>query len=206
MDTKSSTRLIALLGAYLCIAGCVPAREHYQRVEVPGATYLQGLCGYFGAPDWTYYPFNGIFISVALSPDIQVGLHYPVGTTARFDSTTIEIKELSGTEAVDVVGDLRPAIHAAMGNAAPERFDASFDPQDPNGLHGYRRTSEGRGFVWESFRARDQGTPERSLNVPRKLVHGVLIIPAITVNGRTYGPQVLPILNRVYMGILPVNC
>ncbi len=202
-------RLFALrtLLAASCVfsSGCVPWHERYDRVELPNASYIKGLCGGYGPPNWTYYPFADIFISVTLSP-LQIGLHYPVGTAAHLDGDTIEIRGVRGAEAVDVIADLRLVIHGALGSATPGRFDGMSDPADPTRTPRYHRSSKGRGIIWESFLAFDKEKPDREAAVPDKLEHGVLVIPPMTINGHSYGAQQLPILHRAYTGIYPINC
>jgi hypothetical protein len=205
VNVSLSAWVTVLLGCCLC-TGCIPVHEHYDRVEVANASYLKGLCGGFGPPSWAYYPFNGISISVSLSPGLQIGLHYPVGTVARFDSDTIEIRGLQGDQPFNLTAYLRPAVHHVLGNAAPERFDAMLDPSDANRVSGYRRSAAGRGYVWANFLARDKDQPDRSISIPSNLVRAVIVIPAMTVNGNSYGPQELPVVRRTYTGIEPVNC
>lgn len=168
--------------------------ESYDRVEVANATYLKGLCGGSGPPNWTYYPFNGIYISVSLYGGVQIGLHYPVGATGHLDTDTIEIRGSRGGKPVNLIADLHPADHWAGGHVAPQSFNASIDPINPKSCCA----TTGNGFIWASYRA--------TIGIPEDLERGILVIPAITVDGRHYGPQELSIVHRAYTGIYPINC
>jgi hypothetical protein len=193
-----------LVTCYFC-SGCVPVSEHYQRAEAPEAVYLQGLCGGSGAPNWTYYPFHGIFISVSLSP-LQLGLHYQAGTTVEFDGDTVTISGLRQNEPIQLTVHLSPAPHAALGNGAPEEFDAMTDPMDPGGKSGYHRSSKGLGLIWANFMARDVNTPNRSVRVPIDMERAKIVIPAMTINGQRYESQELVIVRKKYSGVVPINC
>jgi hypothetical protein len=199
-------RFIAGLLACCVFSGCFPLVENYQRVEVADARYLQGLCGGSGPHDWTYYPFHGIFISVSLFPSMQLGLHYPVTSTATLESNVVIISGSRHNEPIKLAVQLRPALHAALGNSAPEEFDATADPMDPGGKHGYRRSSSGRGLVWANFITLDTNTTNRTVSLPADLERAVIVIPAMTINGQLYGPQELPITVKKYIGVTPVNC
>lgn len=196
--------LIALLACSLA-AGCVPLSEHYQRVEVADATYLQGLCGASGPPDWAYYPFHGIFISVSLAP-LQLGLHYPQGTTVTLDGDIATITGLRQNEPIKWSTLLTPAKHAALGNDAPEEFDAAIDPLDPSGKSAYHRSSKGLGFTWANFIGRDPHAPNRVQPTPKDLEGAKIVIPPIMINGQKYQSQQLPIIRKSYTGVMPVNC
>jgi len=186
-------------------SGCVPVSEHYQRAEAPDAVYLQGLCGGSGVPNWTYYPFHGIFVSVSLSP-LQLGLHYPAGTSVELDGDTVTISALRQSEPIQLTVHLSPAPHAALGNGAPEEFDAMTDPMDPGGKSGYHRSSKGRDLTWAYFVGRDINPPNRIVPLPVDLERAKIAIPAITINGQTYESQELSIVRKKYVGITPINC
>jgi hypothetical protein len=199
------TRAFATLVTCYLSSGCVPISEQYQRAEVPDAVYLQGLCGGSGAPNWTYYPFHGIFISVSLSP-LQLGLHYPPGTTVELDGDIVTFGGWRQNEPIQLAVHLSPAIHAALGNGAPEEFDAMTDPMNPGGKSGYHRSSKGLGLVWANFIARDANTPNRIVPIPVDLERAKIVIPAMTINGQRYESQELVIVRKKYSGLVPVNC
>jgi hypothetical protein len=205
------SRLGALTGPFVLLmacclfSGCVPVSEHYQRAEAPDAAYLQGLCGGSGAPNWAYYPFHGIFVSVSLSP-LQVGLHYPPETTVQFESDALTISGWRENRPVTISAQLSAAVHAALGNSAPEEFDAMLDPMAASGKSGYRRSSKGRGLTWANFIGRDINEPSRIVPVPMDLERAKIVIPAMKINGQMYEPQELPIVRKKYSGIIPVNC
>ena len=199
------TRVLIPVVACGLYSGCVPVNEQYQRVEVADAVYLQGLCGDSGPPNWAYYPFHGIFISVSLTP-LQLGLHYPAGTTVTLDGDTITIRGSRQHELIQLTGHLTPAIHTALGNAAPEDFDDMSDPLDPTGKSAYHRSSKNRGLVWANFIARDVHAPNRIFPMPKDLEHAKILIPSITINGQKFDPQELSIMRKKYTGITPINC
>jgi hypothetical protein len=207
--TLLSLRLSMFTGPFVVacysISGCVPVSQHYERAEAPDAVYLQGLCGGSGPPNWAYYPFHGIFVSVTLSP-LQVGLHYPPGTTVSLEGSALTITGWRENMFVTMPAQLSAAVHDVFGNTAPEQFDAMVDPLAVNGRSGYRRSSAGRGMIWANFIGRDPNAPSRSVTVPTDLERAKIVIPSMTVNGRAYPSQELSIVNRMYRGIIPVNC
>jgi hypothetical protein len=99
-------------------------------VVAPAAVYYRSMCGGFGPRDYAYYPYHGIYISVDLSP-LQLGLHYPAGTTVALNGHTVKIRGMRQTEPVEVVKHLVPGMHASLGNATPGEFCAMDDPMDP---------------------------------------------------------------------------
>jgi hypothetical protein len=177
----------------------------YQRPEAPDAVYLQGLCGGSGAPNWAYYPFHGIFISVSLRP-MSIGLHYPPGTTAQLDDNEVSLSGWRQNELVTLTIHLAPALHNSMGNSTPEELDAMADPMNPNAKPYTSRSSKGRGLIWANFLGVNVDTPNRVLTVPQDLDRAKIVIPAITINGQAYGPQELPVMHKQYVGVMPVNC
>jgi hypothetical protein len=195
----------AALFTLLIFSGCIPVSMHYQRVEEPQAAYLQGLCGGSGPPNWAYYPYHGIFNSVSLSP-VQVGLHYPHGTTVRFESDALAITGSRNNKPVAIAVKLTAAVHAALGNSAPEQFDGMMDPMDPTRKSGYHRSSKDGDQTWANFIGRDADNPDRTVLVPMDLEHVKIVIPAMTINGQTYQSQELSIERKTYTGIIPVNC
>jgi hypothetical protein len=122
------------------------------------------------------------------------------------DGDAVTISGWRQNEPIQLAVHLSPAIHAALGNGAPEEFDAMTDPMDPSGKFGYRRSSKGRGFIWANFIARDANTPNRIVPIPIDLERAKIVIPAMTINGQMYESQELPIVRKKYSGITPVNC
>jgi hypothetical protein len=171
-------------------------------VEAPDAVYLQGLCGGFGAPNYAYYPYHGIFVSVNLSP-LQLGLHYKTGTTVALHDDAVTISGWRENDPFQLVIHLSPAQHYALGNATPEKFCAMADPMNPG-----RKScpSDGRNMTWAYFLGRDINPPNRSVSVPTDLERAKIVIPAITIDGQTYESQELSIVRKKYVGITPVNC
>ena len=186
-------------------AGCVPVNQQYQRVEVADAKYLQGLCGGSGPPNWTYYPYHGIFISVSLSP-LQIGLHYPAGTTVSLDGDVLTISGAHQSGPIQLTALLTPAIHGALGNGVPEEFDGMSDPLDPGRKSGYHRSAKGSDSIWASFIGRDVQSPNHLFRVPTDLDGAKVTIPPITINGQKYGPEELLVIRKKYSGIVPINC
>jgi hypothetical protein len=197
----------ALAALLMCVSfsGCVPVGMQYQRAEAPGAVYLRGLCGGSGAPNWAYYPFHGIFISVSPRP-MSVGLHYPPGTTAQLDANEVTLSGWRQNELFTLTIHLAPADHRAMGNSTPEEFDAMVDPMNPNAKIYTSRSSKGRGLIWANFIGVNVDNPHHVVIVPEDLDRAKIVIPAITINGEVYGPQELPIVHKQYVGVIPVNC
>jgi hypothetical protein len=182
------------------LSGCAPSWEHYQRVEAPEAVYLRSECGGFGPRNYAYYPYHGIFISVSLSP-LQLGLHYPAGTTVALSGDTVTISGSRQNEPIEYAQHLRQASHGTLGNGTPGEFCAMTDPMDPEGRHGYRCPSSGHDLTWSYFVGRDKNS-----SVPTNLEHAKIIIPAVTINGQTYESQELSIVGKKFVGVVPINC
>jgi hypothetical protein len=202
---NSHSRAIAFFAACLVLSGCAPYWEHYQRVEAPEAIYLRSFCGGFGPPEYVYYPYHGIHISVSLSP-LQLGLHYPAGTTVTLNGDTVAISGTRQNEPIELVRHLSQASHGTLGNATPGNFCAMTDPMDPEGRHGYRCPSNGHDLTWSYFIGRDIDAPNQIVAAPTNLEHAKIRIPAVTINGHTYESQELSIVGKKFVGIVPINC
>jgi hypothetical protein len=202
---NSRSRPIAFFLACSLLSGCAPYWEQYQRVEAPEAVYLRSECGGFGARNYAYYPYHGIFISVSLSP-LQLGLHYPAGTTVALSGDTVTISGSRQNEPIEYLQHLRQASHGTLGDGTPGEFCAMTDPMDPEGEHGYRCPSSGRDLTWSYFVGRDKNSSNQILAVPTNLERAKVIIPAVTINGHTWESQELSIVGKKFVGVVPINC
>jgi hypothetical protein len=79
---------------------------------------------------------------------LQLGLHYPAGTTVALDEDVVVIHGKRQKESFEMVQHLVPAPHGALGNTTPGEFCAMNDPLDPPGKYGYRCRSKGAQLTW----------------------------------------------------------
>jgi hypothetical protein len=193
--------VLLALPASALLASCTVGFWNYQRIEAPEADHLQARCqGKSGPPELTYYPFHGIFISLALDP-LQLGLHVPRGMTAALDGNSLLISGPDGSGRTLSVR-LKAARHQVMADDDPAAFSVAPDPYTaPDGFGSLQGGSRDGFAVWYLFdedvgaRAPDAPDPAEFLD---HLKSGTLQLPAITLNGRTWPAQVLPFTRTSY--------
>jgi hypothetical protein len=204
----SSLRLAASCVAACALAGCAPVLEHYMRVEAPDATYLQSSCrGQVGPPDVTYYRFLGIFISVQVYP-LLIGIHVPGGVTARLDDSLVLVRAKTTQGPVRKIFHLEAIPRQYVGTGLPSDFSRAPDvygpgPADAQAL--LRGFSADHSYQWYLFGERFHHTPSL-VSPPFRMEGGTITLPPMTINGRRYGPQTLPIESKKWAGVTPVNC
>jgi len=201
-------RIVAILSASILSQGCVPFVGHYVRIEASGATYLKSTCsGSVGMPNITYYPFNGIFISINLYP-VLLGLHVPSGATVQLEKDTIKITASTKDGIVDLAVRLKPAPHQAIGTNSPPEFRRLPDPFDSNAtpLGPFVGESSNGYYRWYLFVSTDEQNPRLFVSAPGGILRGTIEIPPMIVNGRHYAAQTLTFSRASYAGVLPVNC
>jgi hypothetical protein len=110
---------------------------------------------------------------------LQLGLHYPAGTTVALSGDTVTIRGSRRNEPIEYVQHLRQVSHGTLGNATPGEFCAMTDPMDPEGWHGYRCPSSGHDLTWSYFLGRDP-----IVALPTNLERAKIVILAVTINVR----------------------
>jgi len=173
-------------------------------VEAPAAVYYRSECGGFGPRDYAYYPFHGIFVSVKVWP-LQLGLHYPPGTTVTLDDDRVTISGMRQNEPVEIVQHLVPAAHGALGNDTPGEFCAMNDPLG-SGNGGYHCPASGPQLTWAYFIRHDLKSTSPNVRLPSDLRGARITIPAMTINGEKYESQELSIVDAEFVGVEPLNC
>lgn len=196
----------------LALAGCAVMPVGYQKPEVPNARYFQDTCGGFGAPEVAYYPYHGIFVSVALVEGYfpAVGLHVPLGMTASLDDNSVKVTGRTAQGEFAVVGVLQAVRHWSFGNWAPHfppflwQPDPYRSPTDLVSLQGGGTASGG--YFWYLFAAFPSSDSTRYLALPPHVSSGEIELPPITVDGRKYPAQRIPFERRTVVRVMPVNC
>jgi hypothetical protein len=161
---RKSTR-ICRLPAPLCLTccfalyGCVPMVWHYERIDVPDATRYKDSChASFGPPSVIYYPFHGIFISVAFQ-SAQLGLHLPEGTSAQLTDNTIRIKGSTKSGQFEKEVRIRAYHQGSGGNGDPPKFQRLPDPYNsPEDFGPFIGMTKGDNYVFGEYTYKDYFT------------------------------------------------
>lgn len=200
-----------ILCTALVLQGCVPWGYSYERIEAPEAVYFKSSCwGGVGPPSLVYYPFHGIFISLGLNP-IQLGLHVPAGATAALNGATLAVFGRTNGGDVRMTIDIRASPHSYVGSSDPKEFGALPDPFKSDTTFGpLNGASRDERSVWYLFTERIKSPPSAGVLTTEQLVdriiEGSVKLPAITVNGKLYDPEVLPFKRESWVAVMPVNC
>ena len=194
---------LSALAVLSALSGCTVGLWHYQRIEAPAADYLQARCqGRSGPPELAYYPFNGIFISLALDP-LQLGLHIPRGQSVALADHALVIAGPGGDPVLRVT--LKAARTHVMADDDPAAFSMAPDPYTAPDNFGPLRGGAHDGFpLWylfdEDVSARAPDAPDPAAFLDR-LKSGTVQVPALTINGRTWPAQVLPFTRTSYQEV-----
>ncbi len=198
----------AMLSAAVVVStllqACVAGSISYLRIDAPDAAYFKSTCGgSVGAPNITFYPFHGIFISMEADP-VLFGLHVPEGMVVQLESNTIEISD--GLVHKDI--HLQLAAQRAIGYNVPLDFRKLPDPFGSGVTTlGPLPGASANGFHrWYFFMGTEEGKPGRFVGPPRGLREGTVKVPPVTINGQRYPAQTLPIKSASYFTVMPVNC
>lgn len=190
--------------AYLGMCGCLPTRYTYQRIDVPDARYFKPTCyASVGPPSVAYYPLHGIFISLDVTDLITLALHLPAGNTVMLNGNAVRIVGSADSGPIDTTIPIRAARHEVDRREFSDLPDPFTSADNFGPLTG--ETDHGR-FRWYSFLSESSASPPRVTGSPRGLIRGTVELPSITINGQSYGAQVLPFERRVHYGIFPLNC
>jgi hypothetical protein len=192
------------------LQGCVPWRYSYERIQAPQATHYRDWCrGAAGPPSVVYYPFHGIFISLA-ADSMRLGLHVPEGMTVQLNGDRVVISGLTKAGPVETTLRIEGFSRPSLGNVPPDSrpFAEQFRlPADFGTLPGATAHAH---FVWYEFDVphQEQQT-ERVWSTLRagELTRGTIKLPPMTIDGVTYEEQILSFEDASYFDLFnPVNC
>jgi hypothetical protein len=173
--------LAAALIAILPLSGCTVGFWTYQQIAVPEATYIQVNCdGRDGPPKLAYYPFHGVFIGVATGP-LDLRLRTPRGVHAHLDGDSVLVSGHTDKGNVDVTLKLKTAAQASdAGSLAEARFEERHDTS------------------WQP------GVPTSDAQIDA-MTTGTILLPPITIDGKTWPAQTLPFTRKVYTQVMKPN-
>ncbi len=188
------------MAAGLALSGCVPLMHSYYKAEYPGATYFGEAClGVAGAPSVAYFPYEGIFLSVAVVADepatIIVGFHIPAGNRMQILEKSVAISY--GTTQPITMEKIWPT-DLRGGNPDPEEFreiPSTYGKEDYFG----ELTGETMGTAYKTylFKANFDETKANA---------GTIGFPEFRINGKIYKGPVVPFKKSTSFEISPINC
>jgi hypothetical protein len=194
----------ALLGS-IVLTACVPVVTTYPKIQTPNATYLHSGCqSDLGPNTMVYYPFHGIYISIDGS---HFGLHVPPGTVVELNGKTIEIAGVIGATPFRSTLNLKAASHRSIGvGYQPSQFMESIDHYTtPDNFGPLEGGGNGTYLLWYLYLMTEPQDPQGRI-IPKGLTEGTIEIPAMTINGVHYDPQILTFKKESFTGLAAVNC
>ena len=173
--------LAALLIPTLLLSGCTVGFWSYQQIAAPDATYIQVNCdGHDGPPKLAYYPFHGVFIGVATGP-LDLRLRTPRGVHAHLDGDSVIVSGHTDKGDLNVTLNLKTAAQSSdAGSLAEARFEERHDTG------------------WQP------GVPTSDAQIDT-LTMGTILLPPITIDGKTWPAQTLPFTRKVYTQVMKPN-
>jgi hypothetical protein len=198
-------RCTLLLGSVF-LAACVPMSSTYERIDAPDAKYFKSICrATVGPPSTAYYPYHGIYISLNFS-STRFGLHVPEGMTVQLNDNTIKVNGVSKSGPVQKTVHFKAFPQGAGGNGDPPEFAVMAPYTLPDTLGPFEGRSVGSRYVYYFFMGVDDDHPNRMASLPFDLTEGTIELPAMTINGQHFEPQILPFKQTKYSEISPINC
>jgi hypothetical protein len=94
----------------------------------------------------------------------------------------------------------------AGGNNDPPDFALSATYTSADTLGPFEGRSVGGRYVYYLFMGADDNRPNGLISPPFELTEGTIELPAMTINGQRYEPQILPFNQTKFFEISPVNC
>jgi hypothetical protein len=178
---RPAAALAAALVAARLLSGCTVGFWSYQQIVVPEATYIQVNCnGRDGPPKLAYYPFHGVFIGVAVGP-LDLRLRTPRGVHAHLDGDSVLVSGHTDKGNLDVTLKLKTAAQASdAGSLAEARFEERHDTG------------------WQP------GVPTSDALIDT-MTTGTILLPPITIDGKTWPTQTLPFTRKVYSELMKPN-
>jgi hypothetical protein len=174
-------RAALVLAPILALSGCTVGFWRYQQITAPDAQYLQVNCdGRDGPPKLAYYPFNGIFIGVAIGP-LDLRLRTPRGVHAHLDGDSVVVSGATDKGNLEVTLNLKTATQASgAGSLAEMRFEERHDSS------------------WQP------GVPTADAQIDT-MTMGTILLPPITIGTATFPAQTLPFARKVYTQVMKAN-
>jgi hypothetical protein len=174
-------RAALTLAPALLLCGCTVGFWSYQQIVAPDAQYIQVNCnGRDGPPKLAYYPFNGIYIGIAVSP-LDLRLRTPRGVHAHLDGDSVVVSGHSDKGNLDLTLKLKTAAQASdAGSLAEVR---------------YEERHEGS---WQP------GVPTSDAQIDT-MTMGTVQLPPITIDTMTWPAQTLPFTRKVYTEVMQTN-
>jgi hypothetical protein len=162
----------------LLLSGCTVGFWNYQQITAPEATYIQVNCnGRDGPPKLAYYPFHGVFIGVAIGP-LDLRLRTPRGVHAHLDGDAVLVSGHTEKGNLDVTLKLKTATQASdAGSLAEARFEERHDTS------------------WQP------GVPTSDAQIDT-MVTGTVVLPPITIDGKTWPAQSLTFTRKSYTQLM----
>src|SRR5882757_2616090 len=195
-----------LLFSSTVLTACVPMSTTYERIDAPDAVRFKSICrGTVGPPSTIYYPYHGIYISLNFS-STRFGLHIPEGMTVQLDDNTIKVNAVSMAEPVQKTVHFKAFPQGAGGNDDPPEFSVRAPFTSPDSLGPFEGRSVGNHYVYYFFMGVNDDHPDRMVSLPFDLTEGTIQLPAMTINGQRYEPQILPFKQTKFFEISPFNC
>ena len=175
---RRATTLPAVLLPMLLLSGCTVGFWNYQQITAPEASYIQVNCnGQDGPPKLAYYPFHGVFIGVAIGP-LDLRLRTPRGVHAHLDGDSVLVSGHTDKGDLDLTLKLKTAAQSSdAGSLAEARFEERHDTS------------------WQP------GVPTSEAQIDTMLT-GTVVLPPITIDGKTWPSQSLPFTRKSYTQLM----
>ena len=199
-----------VIGVGATVGGCLPSVSAYLKVEAPEARYLERSCNAgVGLPSVVYYAYHGVFISLDITDEVDLGVHVPASSTAQLESNRVRISGTSRQGPVEFTVSIWAAVQGDVGNIQPREFRGFPDPFTSRDYFGPLQGGSRDGhYLWYFFVAETAAGegPVRIIPTPRGLQRGTIELPAMTINGQHYEPQVLHFERHVHAVLDAINC
>lgn len=182
--------------------------QNYYQTEYPGAKKFGISChGGAGTPSLTYFPFNGIFLSVAVAVEgpntVIVGLHIP--KTNRVQILRKSLVIINGRNVDGAPVELKP-VDLRRGTADPPEFRMVTSPfgyedyfGELVGETGFKDSIFGATTGYKTYRFK--GTFDGTLSDS-----GTLNLPDLKIDGTVYRGPEIPFRKSTNFEMGPINC
>ena len=192
------------------VGGCLPRATGYLKIDAPEARHLERECNAgIGVPTVVYYAYHGVFISIDITDWVSFGVHVPVGNTVRLEGNRLRISGMSGQGPVDVSMPIWAVRQGDMGSIQPREFRGFPDPFTSRDYFGPLQGASRDGhYLWYLFAAESVQADGQVhlIPTPEGLQQGTVELPAMTINGQHYEPQVLHFERHVHPELSAINC
>ena len=188
----------------------MPQVSAYLRIEAPEARHLERECNAgIGVPTVVYYEYHGVFISLDMTDWVALGVHVPAGNTVRLEGNQLRISGTSRLGPVEVSMPIWAVRQGDLGSIQPREFRGFPDPFTSRDYFGPLQGGSRNGhYLWYSFVAESAQSDGkvRTIPTPEGLQRGTVELPAMTINGQHYEPQVLHFERHVHAELGAINC